>query len=781
MAMFDRRRENKQTFDESRNLNAVIRDCNNVDGHIEYKVEVWKSPEPEVRYSLTYRYSQFAQLNAALRAPNVTLPVLPPKKFFGNTDKSFVNDRKVALQNYMDELTKHPILRHHQALKNFLDPTNHSSAHHENGTMSVAAVLRSGGRLELGNPLTAIGWRYHKQYFHVSQVRGSSGASASSGSSANTDALQAAASVTSSSSSPELTSAALAHTLHVAPPKASLMLWWCPYAIDSTMHLRDVHGTLTTLVQCQHPYLATTLSSVATETGVCVTMPYYPQGSLRDLLYGARPDQTYVVKYASNRSTSAAVAGVSVRSTAVYGRQILTALNFLHYKGVGHEGSNFRQNIRNYNPAFAFASFGAIIRPPPGREPYCFRLQGQTCHYASNLHGDDPEERRYGQLYILETNEAIQTRANAHENANCLVSVFQKINEAMNNNPYAAAYYNMWAIEQQEQERTVIENMPPRQVTMQFIPGSDRRRYNNPTGNEIAAIFVGDDGAPPMYRDIVLYPIGLQRHRIAYISCHLDPMVYSLLFANGEPGWHINMPHVEQRQTCVRNKVTMQEFYSYRLVIRDDFSALHRAGKLLQQYIVDAYVKVEGCLLNFIKNNQAQLRVALYLGLMDHLDRQNDNQQPDVPVIFSSIFTGSPRNMQQAYQDAMAVLCKFGKPDIFLTYTCNQKCQEITENLGLHETAQHRPDLVSRVYKRHLKELLIDIKNRHIFGVPVAHIHVIEFQKRGLPHNHLLIILREEDKLRTREQIDDIVCAEIPSSDHPELRECVRTLMIHGP
>ncbi|KAF2353296.1 hypothetical protein FHG87_015951 [Trinorchestia longiramus] len=67
-----------------------------------------------------------------------------------------------------------------------------------------------------------------------------------------------------------------------------------------------------------------------------------------------------------------------------------------------------RQNIRNYNSAFAFASFSASIKPPPGRGPYCFRLQGQTYHYASNLHADDPEERRYGQLYILETNEAIK-------------------------------------------------------------------------------------------------------------------------------------------------------------------------------------------------------------------------------------------------------------------------------------------------------------------------------------------------------------------------------------
>ncbi|KAF2365903.1 hypothetical protein FHG87_003346 [Trinorchestia longiramus] len=66
----------------------------------------------------------------------------------------------------------------------------------------------------------------------------------------------------------------------------------------------------------------------------------------------------------------------------------------------GAEGSNFRQNIRNYNAAFAFASFGANIRLLPRRRPYCFRLQGQTYHYASNLHADDPEERRYGQLYV---------------------------------------------------------------------------------------------------------------------------------------------------------------------------------------------------------------------------------------------------------------------------------------------------------------------------------------------------------------------------------------------
>ena len=45
---------------------------------------------------------------------------------------------------------------------------------------------------------------------------------------------------------------------------------------------------------------------------------------------------------------------------------------------------------------------------------------------------------------------------------------------------------------------------------------------------------VGEDGAPPVHRDIVIYPRGRQKQRILYISCHLDPLVYPLLFPNRE-------------------------------------------------------------------------------------------------------------------------------------------------------------------------------------------------------------------------------------------------------
>jgi hypothetical protein len=40
-------------------------------------------------------------------------------------------------------------------------------------------------------------------------------------------------------------------------------------------------------------------------------------------------------------------------------------------------------------------------------------------------------------------------------------------------------------------------------------------------------------------------------------------------------------------------------------------------------------------------------------------------------IILPLTFQGSPRYMQQNYQDAMAIVWTFGRPDLFVTYTCN--------------------------------------------------------------------------------------------------------------
>ena len=123
--------------------------------------------------------------------------------------------------------------------------------------------------------------------------------------------------------------------------------------------------------------------------------------------------------------------------------------------------------------------------------------------------------------------------------------------------------------------------------------------------------------------------------------------------------------HNLEKRTKSRNTVTMLHFYSFRLAIRQQFSPIHTSGKLFQQYIVDAYVKTEANHLNFIRQNQHHLRVEKYQGLMDHI--QNESVINILPagkvVILPSTFQGSPRAMQQNYQDAMAIVAQFGKPD----------------------------------------------------------------------------------------------------------------------
>ena len=80
-----------------------------------------------------------------------------------------------------------------------------------------------------------------------------------------------------------------------------------------------------------------------------------------------------------------------------------------------------------------------------------------------------------------------------------------------------------------------------------------------------------------------------------------------------------------------------------------------------------------------------------------------------------------------------------------------------------------------------LDELLKDLFDEHIFGETEGYAWVIEYQKRGLPHAHILVILKHaSDKPRTAEVIDKIVSTEIPHPDDP-LHEIIKTGMIHGP
>ena len=147
-------------------------------------------------------------------------------------------------------------------------------------------------------------------------------------------------------------------------------------------------------------------------------------------------------------------------------------------------------------------------------------------------------------------------------------------------------------------------------------------------------------------------------------------------------------------------------------------------GPLTQQWIVDSYVKIESNRLKYLREHQSDLHVARYQGLTDYLNYRADMEGLTIGKVYilPSSFIGSPRAMKQAYQDAICICGKFGKPTYFLTMTCNPKWPEIVENLLPGQTASDRPDLVARVFYQKLKELIEDITKRQVLGVVVARI-----------------------------------------------------------
>ncbi|KAG5525404.1 hypothetical protein RHGRI_031907 [Rhododendron griersonianum] len=133
-------------------------------------------------------------------------------------------------------------------------------------------------------------------------------------------------------------------------------------------------------------------------------------------------------------------------------------------------------------------------------------------------------------------------------------------------------------------------------------------------------------------------------------------------------------------------------------------------------------------------------------------------------------------------QDAMALVQKYGKPDLFLTMTCNGNWHEIRNELLPGQAPSDRSDLVARVFRSKFEEFKDDILNKHVLGKVTAYVYVIENQKRGLPHAHILLILDENDKLKTPDDYDSVVRAEIPDKEtEPELYNAVVNHMIHGP
>lgn len=247
--------------------------------------------------------------------------------------------------------------------------------------------------------------------------------------------------------------------------------------------------------------------------------------------------------------------------------------------------------------------------------------------------------------------------------------------------------------------------------------GKDGRRYNLTTASEVAALIVGDIDNSFDKRDIILETQSGSLRRISELHPSYLPLQYPLSFSYGEYGYTVDIPYTENTSTRKRTRLSMREFFSYRIQERiNEASTIRCSRKFFQQFLVDAYTMIEAERLSYIRANQKKLRSETYNNLRAYAQGGNNSAlSTGKRIILPSSFTGEARYMVQNYLDAMA-LCKwYGYPDLFITFTCNPKwpvTRFVTER-GLKP--EDRPDILCRVFKIKLDQLIKDLRELKIF------------------------------------------------------------------
>ncbi|XP_019195885.1 PREDICTED: uncharacterized protein LOC109189730 [Ipomoea nil] len=420
-----------------------------------------------------------------------------------------------------------------------------------------------------------------------------------------------------------------------------------------------------------------------------------------------------------------------------------------------------------------------------GTSPPIFRINGQNFHRIGSLLPALGTQPKFAQLYIHDTENEIQNRSNSFRTENngsaFHLDVVHDIKQDLDEHNVLVKSFRM--------AKSFMESNPTSEIRMRLIGkrSKDARTYALPTTSEVAALIVGDLDPGMGERDIVVESRSGMLKRISELNPAYLPLQYPLLFPYGEDGFREDMHFATHgtKQNFARKSVSQREYFAFRVHERsNEISTIMYAKRLFQQFLVDAYTMVESSRLLYIRSNQKALRCEAYKGLSDALTR--GEVQPSSQgkrIILPSSFTGGARYMIQNYQDAMAICRSIGYPNLFITFTCNPKWPEIQRFLEkINLKAEDRPDIVCKVFKMKLDCLIKEIKYGKLFGPVRAVIYTIEFQKRGLPHAHILLFLQGTSCFANPAFMDTIISAEIPDKlIDVEYYKAFEEFMVHGP
>uniref|UniRef100_A0A0D3BH09 Helitron helicase-like domain-containing protein n=1 Tax=Brassica oleracea var. oleracea TaxID=109376 RepID=A0A0D3BH09_BRAOL len=323
--------------------------------------------------------------------------------------------------------------------------------------------------------------------------------------------------------------------------------------------------------------------------------------------------------------------------------------------------------------------------------PFTYRIHGQNAHRIGSLVPEPGRPPKFSQLYIFDTANEIQNRITTVKRTAKVgeldPKIVKELIETMDTYNCLTKIFR--------KARDIHETDSCQDFSIRLVGQSKRnRQYDMPQTDEIAGLIIGDFTEDMAERDLVVQHRSSGLQHISDMHPLFMTLQYPILFPYGQSGFNENIPVTNtdgnQRK---REYITKREFFSYQLQTRLD----------------------EG---------MKKIRADLYNNVQDAvMNGDTDARSLGKRVILPS--------------------------NLFITITTNPKWDEITDHLKMYgsDDPNDRPDLEARVFKMKLDELISDFNKGTFFPRPKAAVYTIEFQKRGLPHAHIILWLEEPKKL----------------------------------